>query len=514
MARMTIRSREAPMDWERENERDHPNIFSNQQPSPLQSESLSSTPAPMLSQQSTFGSFSLPSGQMQRDSSFTSQSSQASFTSGWNSPASKPFSRDSQLPATGLLDPTNVTKHGSGFSLSRESSFARPHSPSSPSANDGAAAAAGFGALPSLSKSTSRGSPSAFPIHDKKTSFDMGSLRKGVQPQEQDSLQSVRSGRAGSALHRKSTMLTTGSSSDEDMGRDEDEDEAMEVDDQDSFDNRGSYRDDGLYEKRTSRGLRNRNWESIDNRVTRRTGRYQSPATKKTLVSKNERGWTENVDLPYIIAGYVQVGMNSAAAMALFYILWNFFVTIQSDVSSRMESLLEGERRRIQQCEIDYKRYNCIEPLPLTFANCERWKACMHMPEPRIGRATVSAETFAMIVNSFVNTISYKTMAFVMVLVFGGLYISNLAISSYRSNHILHHQHTIVPPSLPQQDLAANRNVSGRLNSREESSRLIRDHQQPQQLLPNGQQSYSLQRHGSLNARRPTFLSNYSDDDT
>lgn len=78
--------------------------------------------------------------------------------------------------------------------------------------------------------------------------------------------------------------------------------------------------------------------------------------------------------------------MNSAVAMTLFYILWNFFATIQNDVSSRMESLLEVERRRIQQCGADYKLYNCVANLPLTFASCERWKACMHLPEPRIGR--------------------------------------------------------------------------------------------------------------------------------
>jgi len=52
-------------------------------------------------------------------------------------------------------------------------------------------------------------------------------------------------------------MPTAGSSSDEDMSHGEDENEAMEVDDQDPFDSRDPYRDDGLNE-RTGRGLRNR----------------------------------------------------------------------------------------------------------------------------------------------------------------------------------------------------------------------------------------------------------------
>ena len=78
--------------------------------------------------------------------------------------------------------------------------------------------------------------------------------------------------------------------------------------------------------------------------------------------------------------------MNSAVVMVLFYILWNFIITIQGDVSSRVEGFIEKEKLRKLQCAEDYDLYNCVRPLPKTFADCEVWKACKDLPEPRIGR--------------------------------------------------------------------------------------------------------------------------------
>ncbi|KAG0365276.1 hypothetical protein BGZ54_006698, partial [Gamsiella multidivaricata] len=146
---------------------------------------------------------------------------------------------------------------------------------------------------------------------------------------------------------------------------------------------------------------------------------------------------------------YVQVAMNTVFVGVLIYIVANFITTIQSDVSLRTETLLQRERQRRANCEKEYYQvYRCDKPIGAAlFTVCEDRKACMEQPEPRIGRASVAAETFALIVNSFVHTISYKTMVFVLVIVFGGLYISNHAISSYRSNHVMHQQHTVVPPS-------------------------------------------------------------------
>lgn len=60
-----------------------------------------------------------------------------------------------------------------------------------------------------------------------------------------------------------------------------------------------------------------------------------------------------------------------------------------------------------------------------------------------VGRAKVSAETFAEIINSFVEPISYKTMIFFSIIVFGFLFLSNYAFAYARSkisSPPFHHQ--------------------------------------------------------------------------
>ncbi|KAG0057615.1 hypothetical protein BGZ83_006988 [Gryganskiella cystojenkinii] len=236
---------------------------------------------------------------------------------------------------------------------------------------------------------------------------------------------------------------------------------------------------------------------------------------------QRQRVWSENVDLPYILSGYVQVALNTAVAGVFLYLLYNFIITIQSDVTLRMESMLEREINARQQCNKDFADLNCQLFNKRTSESCREIVDCLSRPEPRISRASVAAETFALIVNAFVHTMSYKTMAFVMVLVFGGLYVSNQAISSYRSNHILHHQHTIVPSASssssqssqqqPQQHIQSNGGFSRRLGQREESNLPLRSTQY--RSNEHQQQQNALQRHGSIGSPRPLLLSNSSDED-
>ncbi|KAG0008275.1 hypothetical protein BGZ80_003626 [Entomortierella chlamydospora] len=159
MARMTMRTREAPMDWEREHDRNLPNIFST--PQPLESEKASGPPA---QRSSPFGSSSNDRGHLSKESSFTFQDNQ------------KPFGQDSQVLGS---------KQGS-FGFSRENSLSRPQSPS------GAQGTISSG-LPSnvSSRSIIPAFSSTKQLHEEKrtllatngssaSSFDMDSLKNNV----------------------------------------------------------------------------------------------------------------------------------------------------------------------------------------------------------------------------------------------------------------------------------------------------------------------------------------------
>ncbi|KAJ1907142.1 hypothetical protein LPJ71_004125, partial [Coemansia sp. S17] len=67
---------------------------------------------------------------------------------------------------------------------------------------------------------------------------------------------------------------------------------------------------------------------------------------------------------------------------------------------------------------------------------CNYWDTCMHRDPTKIGRAKVSAETLAEIINGFIEPISLKTMLFFVLMFFGTLFISNFAFGAYRHNRV------------------------------------------------------------------------------
>ncbi|KAG0295927.1 hypothetical protein BGZ96_010618 [Linnemannia gamsii] len=470
MSRMEMRSREAPMEWEREQDRNLPNIFSSPQPP---AETTTAGPS-NGQQQRPFGS-----GGVQRGSSFTSN--QGSFTSdGWGATTPKPFRQDSQLSAgVATTSRENSFTFGSGGG-----SFSRSNSPSNATpqgfANTGTAALHrdGSGTTSAVADATEVMEVDKHPFthHSAKTSgtepFDMGSLRNGVVTEKglsprrgmpgktRSSSSSVMLGSRTSSMQYRGSGASQGTSkfwSDEDDSPNEDmswpEDDDQE---EDAYGHRGPGRNANRHKQiRNMDGRRRRGWDQ--NSSERRRSDNVRPSAPQGRV------WSENVDLPYILSGYVQVAMNSAFVGVVIYIIYNFITTIQSDVTIRAEDAVQREKQIIAKCDSDYYDEKCHMPhgryLELL---CQELMACKNKPHPRIERSAVAAQTFALIFNSFVHTISYKTMGFLVVIVFGGMYFSNHAISSYRHNHLIHHQDPIAhpgyapPPSITA--AAANKN--------------------------------------------------------
>lgn len=66
-----------------------------------------------------------------------------------------------------------------------------------------------------------------------------------------------------------------------------------------------------------------------------------------------------------------------------------------------------------------------------------------------VGRARVGAETFAGVINSFVDPISWKTMGFTLVTLTFLIILTNSALFNLRAKH----QHNHQPPPPPQQNM-------------------------------------------------------------
>ncbi|CAO3567590.1 unnamed protein product [Mortierella alpina] len=467
MSRMTIRTREAPMDWEREHDRNLPNIFSAPQSLDSEPTAKSHEPGPSLA----FGSTSSdPKRLLHKDSSFLSQLSQSSLPSeGWGSTSLRPFRQDSQLSSAPSGQST--PRQGS-FSLTRHNSF--PHSSETPTETSGAAAG-GMGGSPFSRLSQQRSQEGRlFPgsdATDKKNSFDLGTLRNEVfdREQEQERQRSISrsplgrnngspktTGRARirSNLQYRSNTEPNGFWS----GGEEDEEEDTTGHHVDEDSDEYEYRSRTLSRNKTwspdnafrmTRTLQDQNFSSGSRRFQPQSHQRQKP---------QGRAWSENVDLPFILSGYVQVAMNAVFAMVMVYIAASFIIGIQSEVSMNANVVLKEERKRLEVCEQRWKSFDCdnlVNPVGDKLAWCAEAQKCLESIPNIPGRASVAAKTFGLIVDSFVHAISFKTMAFVIVVLFGGLYVSNNTLSSYRNSYILHHQNDASPPPAPSSSSAA-----------------------------------------------------------
>ncbi len=116
--------------------------------------------------------------------------------------------------------------------------------------------------------------------------------------------------------------------------------------------------------------------------------------------------------LPYILSYYVQLALNYFLVGLLMYIVWCFILTIRADVDKESEAQIEIIRAGMSQCAAKYVENRCAKAtrLPALESICAEWESCMNQDPTRVGRARVSAHTFAEIFNSFVEPISWKAM--------------------------------------------------------------------------------------------------------
>ncbi|KAJ2723665.1 hypothetical protein GGI07_002460 [Coemansia sp. Benny D115] len=187
-------------------------------------------------------------------------------------------------------------------------------------------------------------------------------------------------------------------------------------------------------------------------------------------------------DIPYVISGYLQLGFNVFMVGMVLTIITNVLLTIQRDVNAKVQEYSAVVMQEIGACSKQYVENRCAPELrvPAMEKACNMWDTCMHQDPTKVGRAKVSAETLAGIVNGFIEPLSLKTMLFFLLLFFGTLFVSNFAFGAYRHSRV-HQQYmnqsaaqTVVPTASASAATAStsyHRRDRSRSHSRSRSSR-------------------------------------------
>jgi hypothetical protein len=143
-------------------------------------------------------------------------------------------------------------------------------------------------------------------------------------------------------------------------------------------------------------------------------------------------GWvshSDEVDLHNdLFFRYLQFFFNLSLLLLFLYLVVQFIITIQRDVQHRVSEYSQGGCREartwidsspfmveivqeIAMCALQFRNNLCeTSPVPAMVQQCARWETCMNRDPTVVGRAKVSAELIAEVVNGFVEPISWKTL--------------------------------------------------------------------------------------------------------
>ncbi|KAK0304924.1 hypothetical protein LTR01_007129 [Friedmanniomyces endolithicus] len=133
--------------------------------------------------------------------------------------------------------------------------------------------------------------------------------------------------------------------------------------------------------------------------------------------------------VPHILSWYAQLAFNIFLLSCFAYAIASAWRAFTTDIDHAAHSVTLEIMAEMASCAREYTANRCAEGrVPAMETVCENWRGCMERDPLKVGRAKVSARTFAEVFNSFMEPISYKAMGFTFLMVFGCFAISNLAL--------------------------------------------------------------------------------------
>lgn len=116
--------------------------------------------------------------------------------------------------------------------------------------------------------------------------------------------------------------------------------------------------------------------------------------------------------IPRILSYYAQFAFNLTLAFLALYVILAFLLAIRSDVIKASEDVSADILAEMAVCARNYVENRCTgdKRLPALEVVCDNWERCMNRDPAKVGKAKVSAQTLAEIVNGFIEPISFKAM--------------------------------------------------------------------------------------------------------
>lgn len=117
-------------------------------------------------------------------------------------------------------------------------------------------------------------------------------------------------------------------------------------------------------------------------------------------------------NVPSILSWWAQLVVNLSLFSLATYVVFAFVSAIRSEFDQAAEEVSDTILAEMAVCARNYVDNRCAggERLPALETVCDNWERCMNRDPAKVGRAKVSAHTMAIIINSFIDPISWKAI--------------------------------------------------------------------------------------------------------
>ncbi|KAJ5513842.1 hypothetical protein N7463_003394 [Penicillium fimorum] len=186
-------------------------------------------------------------------------------------------------------------------------------------------------------------------------------------------------------------------------------------------------------------------------------------ATKQGKGQKSEQdrsrvsSWSEffsmleaHPNVPAILSWWAQLVVNLSLFSLAVYVVFAFVSAIRGEFEQAAQEMSDTILADMAVCTKNYIDNDCgrSSRAPALETICENWERCMNRDPAKVGRAKVSAHTMAIIINSFIDPISWKAILFFLATISTVTIVSNWSFRSFR--HRLQQQHYAQHPPQPQ----------------------------------------------------------------
>jgi len=152
-------------------------------------------------------------------------------------------------------------------------------------------------------------------------------------------------------------------------------------------------------------------------------GRRRDPCTSQARPTREPSvlALVEQVYWPYVVVGYVQLALNIVLLTVLLFVFVFFGRSFYTDVSRKVAHQYTQAARHIEQCQRSFQMNRCFDAaqvVPHMREQCQSWERCAGQTPTQLvmNRASLIMETLAEAVNGFMDSISYKSVACLMLL--------------------------------------------------------------------------------------------------